>query len=92
MNAARPEQAQVLNIGPCALRRSNMTKPPTRAASSCSATLRVVGLVQLGADVLERGVQLGAEALHDRDDRDRDTGGDQTYSMAVAPSSLRRKR
>ena len=34
-------------------------------------------LVQLGGDVAKGVVQLGAEALHDSDDRDRDAGSDQ---------------
>ena len=38
---------------------------------------RVRELVQLAGDVAERGVQLGAEALHDGDDRNRDAGGNQ---------------
>ena len=34
-------------------------------------------LVQLAGDVAERGVQLRAKSLHDRDDRNRDAGGDE---------------
>ena len=34
-------------------------------------------LIQLAADVAERGAELGAEAVHDGDDRDRNPGGDQ---------------
>ena len=45
-----------------------------RSPSDCDAA---EGLVQLIGDVAERAVQLGAEALHDRDDRDGDAGSDQ---------------
>src|SRR5947209_7451922 len=34
-------------------------------------------LLDRGGDVAERGAELAAEALHDRDNRDRDAGGDQ---------------
>ena len=34
-------------------------------------------LLELGRDALELGVQRGAEAVHDRDDRDRDASSDQ---------------
>ena len=34
-------------------------------------------LVQLAGDIAERGIELGAETLHDRDDRNRNAGGNQ---------------
>ena len=34
-------------------------------------------LLELGRDALELGVQAGAEAVHDRDDRDRDASGNE---------------
>jgi len=51
-------------------------------------------LVQLGADAVERRVQLGAERLDGHDDRDRDTGGDQTVfdggcAIFIAKESLK---
>src|SRR5262249_41006569 len=37
----------------------------------------IEGLLQRGRDAAERGVQLGADALHNGDDRNRDAGGDE---------------
>ena len=51
-------------------------KAPAKAGAFLIAA-RTCALVQLAGDVGERRVELGAEALHDRDDRDRDAGGDQ---------------
>ena len=57
-------------------RLSENEKAPASAGALLIATL-LEALVQLVRDVAERAVQLGAEALHDGDDRDRDAGSDQ---------------
>ena len=50
---------------------------PRQAAGASRFGSRMRELVELAGDVAERGVQLRAKALNDRDDRDRDAGSDQ---------------
>src|SRR5436309_3438235 len=51
-----------------------MRRPPAKAAS---LDAREKALVQGGRHVREDAAQLAAQPLNDRDDRNRDTGGDQ---------------
>ena len=46
-------------------------------AGAHSKPIRDRNLFHLGRDVAERARQLGAEAVHDRDDRNRNAGSDE---------------
>ena len=52
-------------------------------------------LFQLGRDARELGVQRGAEAVDDRDDRDRDAGGDKAVfdggGARIVPQETRKE-
>ena len=53
---------------------------------------KIEQLLECVLDAGEGGAQFVAETAHDRDDCNRDAGGNQAYSMAVAPDSFLKKR
>jgi hypothetical protein len=51
----------------------------------------VWSLFHLGRDIIEGRVEFGAEAVHDRDNRNRNTGCNQTVFDGGAPDSFFKK-
>jgi hypothetical protein len=58
--------------------RASPTKSPGIAAGASSRHVCILRLFERSRNGAERGVQLGAEALNDGDDRNRDAGRDET--------------
>ena len=56
--------------------QENERAPATGRSPDVTATKR--RLLKLGRDAAKARIQLGADAVHDGDDGDRDAGGDQT--------------